>query len=98
LQASSKLELGGLQMMPHLSLEWQHEYKGGAPEVTARFPGYEDAPFRVSGQSSVADLAVVQAGVTARIRDRLSAYTDFGLGLAQDYNSQMVSLGLQYSF
>jgi uncharacterized protein with beta-barrel porin domain len=98
LQASSKLELGGLQMMPSLSLEWQHEYKGGAPEVTARFPGYEDAPFRVTGQAAATDLAVMQAGVTARVRDRLSAYTDFGLGLAQGYNSQTVSLGLQYSF
>lgn len=48
---NDRLELGGLQVMPRLSLEWRREYQTAGPEVTARFAGHEDASLRVGGPS-----------------------------------------------
>jgi uncharacterized protein with beta-barrel porin domain len=98
LQAATKLEWRGMEVMPRLTLEWRHEYQNREPEITARFAGYEDAPFRATGPAPVADLVVMQAGLTARVRERFSAFVDCSLDLGQDYSAQAVSLGLQYSY
>ena len=97
-QASTKLNLGGLEIMPRLSLEWLHEYASGDPEITARFPGYESAPFRVSGQAPVADMALLRAGLTARVRDRFAAFVEYDAGYAADYSVNAIQAGLQFQF
>lgn len=97
-QASTKLNLGGLEIMPRLSLEWQHEYANGEPEIMARFPGYESAPFRVSGQAPVADLAVLRAGLNARVRDRLTAFVEYGASYGGGYTANAIEAGLQFQF
>jgi uncharacterized protein with beta-barrel porin domain len=52
----------------------------------------------VTGLAPVADLALLRAGVTLRLRDRLAAFSDFGAALGQDFNAQSLEFGLQLSF
>lgn len=98
LQAASKLELGAWQFSPSLSLEWQHQYHTARPGLDARFPGCGDAAFKVEGLAPVADLAMLRAGLSTRLRDRLALFADLGLAQGHDYNAQSVQFGLQYAF
>ena len=97
-QANAKLKLGGLELMPRLSLEWQHEYANGEPEITARFPGYDAAPFRTGGQAPVADLALVRAGLSARLRERLAAFLEYDAAYGDGYHANAIQAGLQFEF
>lgn len=97
-QASAKLRLGGLEIMPRISLEWQHQFATGQPEITARFMGYDDAPFRTAGQAPVADLALVRAGLTARLRERLAAFLEYDASHGGDYSANAIQAGLQVEF
>jgi uncharacterized protein with beta-barrel porin domain len=98
LQAASLFPLGAMQVMPKVSLEWRHEHKRSESELAASFPGYTDEPFRTTGPAPVADVAVMQAGLTTRVQGRLSAFADYSLTLGQGYAANAVSLGLQYQF
>jgi outer membrane autotransporter protein len=97
-QASVKRNLGSLEIMPSLSLEWQHEFAAGDPEITARFPGYGDAPFRVSGQAPVADMALLRAGLNLRVRERLAAFVEYGASYGGSYSANAIQAGLQFQF
>jgi uncharacterized protein with beta-barrel porin domain len=97
-QASTKLRLGCLELMPRLSLEWLHEYASGDPEITARFPGYESAPFWVSGLAPVADLAVLRVGCNLRVRERLAAFVEYGASYSGSCSANAIQAGLQYQF
>ncbi len=95
---SHVFELGGVQVMPKASLDWQHEYEFSGRGLSAGFSGYENATFQVSGASPVADLAILHVGLTARVKDRVSAFVDLGMSLGQGYLANAVDFGLQFQF
>jgi outer membrane autotransporter protein len=97
-QASAKLVLGDLEIMPRFSLEWQHQYMTGDPEITAHFPGYELTPFQVGGQAPVADLAVLRAGFNLRVRERLAAFVEYGASYGGGYTANAIQAGMQVEF
>jgi outer membrane autotransporter protein len=95
---SCLFELGDVRVMPKASLDWQHEYQFSVRGLSASFSGYESAPFQVSGPSPVADMAILQAGLTVRVKDRVSAFADLGMSLGRDYAANSVGFGLQFQF
>ncbi|MCB2225844.1 MAG: autotransporter domain-containing protein [Desulfarculaceae bacterium] len=98
LEAAAAWSAGGLSLLPRASLAWWHEFKDDPLQVDAAFQGYGSAPFTVTGLGLPSDYLAISAGLSARMSQRLEAGLELSLALGDDFQAQMINLGLRLSF
>jgi outer membrane autotransporter protein len=98
LRAATRLETGAATVLPRFELAWRHDFDGGEHEVSAAFRDYPAAAFTVTGAGLAEDLLAAEAGVTALVGERLSAYAELGAGVGADASVWGLSAGLQWRF
>ena len=88
-----------LTFRPFARAAWQHEYKYSALPVTATLVDFAGPPTTTFGPHLGHDSAVLDAGVSVQLNERLSAYVSCNGQLGRDrYNSNGVSGGFRVTF
>ena len=94
LHVSHSLDLGTLQLLSRLQLAWRHRYDGSRSELVSNFVDYPNAPMHFSGPSAQKDAFTLQAGLTTRWGEMVTASADYAL----DCGNQEVSHSFGVSF
>jgi outer membrane autotransporter protein len=95
---SRMFRAGDWEILPRLSLSWQHQLGDERPGLTASFTGYGDAPFRVQGAELPGDAFVAGAGLDMSLDSGLEFFVNYRLAMADDYLAQSVNAGLTIRF
>ena len=86
------------EFRPRLGLSWRHEFLDDTYALRAGFTGLEDLPYPVDASGLPADLAVIDAGLTASLSRRLDASLEISQTLGGGYSLSTLSLSFQYNF
>ncbi len=87
-----------VRMMPRMTLGWQYQWAGSAPDVTARFAGYPAAPFTVDGPDVSDNALVAQLGVAMDFARGWSGSADYALLANDDFQSHSLAVEVAWQF
>ncbi len=87
--------LNDMILEPELSLRWDHDFR----DVTVSGRAWLDgASFDLTGEKPGRDAAILGAGITAQLDDRLEAYAQVDLEQRRDSDRQSLSGGVRWRF
>lgn len=95
---SGLITRGQWQHMPRVDLRWLHQFEDEGAVVTANFSGYPSAAFDVAGIAPVDDQGLLSLGLSSGYGRNLLLYLDYGVAVADGYDSQLISGGLSWKF
>jgi len=98
-RAEYRIKAGGMELRPNVRAAWEHEYLYSALSIDARLASGAGDTFTVHGPSEGHDSAIIGAGVSAQLTQKLLLYLDYEGQIGRDhYDSHAVTGGLRWSF
>lgn len=84
------------KMFFELRARWTHEFGDTRSSTTASFIGAPGYTFKVRGEPSSRDSAVIGTGLSVSLQENLDVYTNYDLTVKSDDTSHLISGGLKY--
>ena len=95
-RASFGFDLSGFRIIPEVYSLWSHDFLHENPQITARFAGAPSgSTFVVYGARPSADYALVGAGISAAVGDRLSFFANYDGDIRSGLNAHSVTAGVR---
>ncbi len=97
-RVATLIQAGGITFLPRLEMTWKHDEEGDEHTLQAAFHDYPSASFSVPGAGVGKDILSSNIGVVALISETLSGHVQFESDMGDDYQNQVLSVGITYMF
>ena len=98
-RATYTAHLGNVLVIPTVTAAWEHEYFYSALPITANFVAFPGQNATLFGPSEGHDSAIINAGASFQLTQRLSTYLGYQGQLGRNrYNANGVTGGFSFSF
>jgi uncharacterized protein with beta-barrel porin domain len=97
-RGETRVPLGDMVLVPHVSAIWQRELLSPAENVTAAFAAAPGAPFTTEGMQFGRDTGLVGVGISGATSERFTLSIDYELQLNRVLTEHAVSASLRFTF